>query len=911
MKALTLYTRYALRSFIRGRSRSVFAAFCVAIGIASVVALGLVGGNFHNAVTGDAIQQTRGDLYASASGWAFTTSEYSVFPQLKAQGRIVDYTSRMQDDGGLRAPGRHGPSTVGAVSGIDPHKFPFYDTITAEEPKGKTLAQLLSSPNNTVVSRDTVDTLHLRVGDSIIVDTRRGFHRTYTIAGIVPDNAPDPGFGAGFWNDFAIVDGTTIAPFYRSIGVAATRVYMKTHNAAEAAQVKTYLHHRLGRLTTVKTVADVAGDSKNQSEVMNKFFHIMGLVAVVIGGIGIINTMLVAARRRSKEISVLKSLGMKGRQVVLVFAIESCILALAGTILGVLGGTGISFAVNKATEGIAGYPVPWSLQVEPIVVGALVGIVATVLFAYMPVLKASRARPVAALRSDSESSTRLPRFRPFLRTLRQHPLATAGRGLKKAPMGLVRVPTRPGFRTFWLTIGIAVVMGYGAIIYSDLASGTKAVIIGALVGVGTLVAAAVLSQIFVVVVWLVSKVPTLGRLSLRMAFRSMGTQKRRLASTMLALCVGMLSVGSVALLAQNMKSFMGTAITAQTNMNVILQSPHDPALARRINAEVARLPGIDHTTTGAVSNSAVLESVDGKSAAALLERAAKRKGADSNSLGNAAYNVRGIEARNAAPGQGYEFPMLQGHRLGPADAGTDHMIMSQDSTKALGMKLGSHVVFADGNRHVRFSLVGIYDPMSFTLMANNLADYQYMQRTGLTAPATAHFHTVYLDIRDSAVKADIAALRSDMHGVFVLDLSNFITLMTKSLDKLTLFPEIIAALSLFAGVIIIANTVALAMLERRREIGVMKAVGARRRTILQFLFVENGFVGFLGALAGTSMAMFATAMVDTSFLKISPTFDPRTVAGLLALGVFLSMGASALTALPASTEKPMTVLRYE
>ena len=48
MSSFLLYTRYAFRSFLRGRSRSLFGAFCVAVGIASVVALGLVGANFQD-----------------------------------------------------------------------------------------------------------------------------------------------------------------------------------------------------------------------------------------------------------------------------------------------------------------------------------------------------------------------------------------------------------------------------------------------------------------------------------------------------------------------------------------------------------------------------------------------------------------------------------------------------------------------------------------------------------------------------------------------------------------------------------------------------------------------------------------------------------------------------------------------
>jgi ABC-type lipoprotein release transport system permease subunit len=62
-------------------------------------------------------------------------------------------------------------------------------------------------------------------------------------------------------------------------------------------------------------------------------------------------------------------------------------------------------------------------------------------------------------------------------------------------------------------------------------------------------------------------------------------------------------------------------------------------------------------------------------------------------------------------------------------------------------------------------------------------------------------------------------------------------------------------------------------------------------------------IGFLGALVGV--------LLDHTERVISTSFDPMTVAALLLLGIVLATGASALTALPASGEKPLTVLRYE
>src|SRR5947209_3796764 len=134
MKAIGLYTRYALRSFVRGRSRSFFGAFCVAVGIASVVALGLVGGNFRDAVSGNAQKLNRGDVSIVFNGQGVSRSDYTYFAQLKAQGKIKDYTPLLSADAMIKEVGTGNGVVIGGAQGVDPAKFPFYDTVKGIRP---------------------------------------------------------------------------------------------------------------------------------------------------------------------------------------------------------------------------------------------------------------------------------------------------------------------------------------------------------------------------------------------------------------------------------------------------------------------------------------------------------------------------------------------------------------------------------------------------------------------------------------------------------------------------------------------------------------------------------------------------------------------------------------------------------
>ena len=91
----------------------------------------------------------------------------------------------------------------------------------------------------------------------------------------------------------------------------------------------------------------------------------------------------------------------------------------------------------------------------------------------------------------------------------------------------------------------------------------------------------------------------------------------------------------------------------------------------------------------------------------------------------------------------------------------------------------------------------------------------------------------------------------------------------------------IASLSLIAGVIIIANAVALAMLERRRELGILKSVGYTSGTVLSEVMIENGIVGAVGALMAMLLATGAIVLLGNVFFNLAFSVSPLIVIGLI------------------------------
>ncbi|HEY5596587.1 MAG TPA: ABC transporter permease [Candidatus Bipolaricaulota bacterium] len=127
----------------------------------------------------------------------------------------------------------------------------------------------------------------------------------------------------------------------------------------------------------------------------------------------------------------------------------------------------------------------------------------------------------------------------------------------------------------------------------------------------------------------------------------------------------------------------------------------------------------------------------------------------------------------------------------------------------------------------------------------------------------------------------------------------------------------IAAISLLVGGVGVMNTMYTAVLERTREIGVMKAVGARRRQVLGFFVLESGFMGLVGGLLGSLTGLgiawgikyLAPLFVPDTSIEVS--FSPGLTLAVLALSFALGVLAGWLPARKAATLPPVEALRYE
>jgi putative ABC transport system permease protein len=145
---------------------------------------------------------------------------------------------------------------------------------------------------------------------------------------------------------------------------------------------------------SIRNLSEIAGAQQQGTETMTTLLASVAAVSLLVGGIGIMNIMLVSVTERTREIGLRMAIGAKPRSILLQFLVEALVLSLAGGLLGV------SLGVGAATWLAGKFRWPMQIQVDVITISvgfsALVGIV----FGLYPARKASQLDPIEALRYE-------------------------------------------------------------------------------------------------------------------------------------------------------------------------------------------------------------------------------------------------------------------------------------------------------------------------------------------------------------------------------------------------------------------------------------------------------------------------------------------------------------------------------
>jgi putative ABC transport system permease protein len=145
---------------------------------------------------------------------------------------------------------------------------------------------------------------------------------------------------------------------------------------------------------TIRNLSEILQTQEDSSKVMTYLLAAIASVSLLVGGIGIMNIMLVSVTERTREIGLRMAVGARGKDILLQFLVEAVTLSLIGGVIGIVLGLASSRAISEFAE--------WRTQVPPAAIAMAFGFAAGVgvFFGFYPARKAARLDPIEALRYE-------------------------------------------------------------------------------------------------------------------------------------------------------------------------------------------------------------------------------------------------------------------------------------------------------------------------------------------------------------------------------------------------------------------------------------------------------------------------------------------------------------------------------
>ncbi|MGW2871771.1 ABC transporter permease [Kitasatospora sp. NPDC001225] len=668
-------------------------------------------------------------------------------------------------------------------------------TDTPGNPLKVTSGHTPRGPTELLLDADTVKKAKLALGDTLRVENPLGRH-DFTIVGIGTFTTTNPGAALGFLD-------TPTAQQALLGGPAFSTVEAYGDGSRGDDRLKADALAQLGGGYQVKTAAEQKAD---RSEQVGKGLGFMkyamlgfAFVSAIVGAFLIVNTFSMLVAQRTREIGLLRAIGGSRRQVNRSVLVEALILGVLGSTLGVAAGLGVAVGLIKLMTAIGMDLEAADLQIGPdvFVAGYALGIVVTLVAAWFPARRASRISPMAALRDHGTP-------------------AEARANLVRTGLGLLL--TAGG--------GAVLVLGAGA---------EKAATGGRYLGLGvvlTLIGFVVLGPLLAsaVVRVLGALLPALFGPSGRLAQRNAMRNPRRTGATAAALMIGLALVIASAVFSSSAVTSTSAQIDKSVGADYIVSGGRTAITPEMMDA-VRKTPGIDHVTTQRFF-AAKVQLPDGQKAKTPLTAVPPsffgtdfRPTVDSGAVDSLQRGSLGIGAAFA-----------KDHGLKVGDQVTVDYGQGRTQTVPVGAVFGKGELFGDGSFVAMETMEKVVPAAeqppvwTFFAKASQGAD---VDRT-LTALEDGLKEYPQLTIKDRAGYKELA--QSQINTLLYLIYG-------------------LVALSITVAVLGVVNTLALSVVERTREIGLLRAIGLSRRQLRRMIRLESVVIAVFGAVLGTGLGL--------------------------------------------------------
>ncbi|MFE0458251.1 ABC transporter permease [Kitasatospora sp. NPDC058965] len=690
-----------------------------------------------------------------------------------------------------------------------------------------------------MIDADTAKKAKLGVGDPVRIINALGTY-DFTISGIGTLTGTNPGAALVF------MDVPTAQQDLLGETGVFTSVNVFGNGSVSNDQLKTQAVAALGSGYQVKTAAEQQADDKKGVGSFLDFMKYVMLgfagLSLLVGGFLIINTFSMLVAQRTREIGLLRALGGSRGQVNGSVLIEALLLAVVGSTLGMLAGLGLAQLLIGLMK-LVGMNISSSLEFTASVPIAsyAVGIVITVLSALIPAFRASRVTPMAALRD--------------------HGTPTEGSTSKvRVTIGLV------------LTLGGAAMLVLGGTASSAgtggefLAGGLLLTLIGFVV-LGPLLATGLIRLGGGV---LPSVFGPAGKLAQRNAMRN----PRRTGATAAALMIGLSLVTGASVVTSSMVSSTNAQIDQQVGADYIVRA-NQTGVSPAMVAAVKGTAGIDHVTELKLVL-ATLTTPDGQA------------------------TDKAVAAVSPTFVDDFKFPVKAGD---PAKAMTGGISVDENFATDHHLSVGDQVSVDYGRGRTQSLPVAVITTKGSQLFDGNF--YLGIDTVGLVVPVDQQPADVqvYGKAAPGADKAKTYQALQDSLSAYpqlaVQDQAGLKDLVQQSVNVLLYLVYGLLGLAIMVAILGVINTLALSVVERTQEIGLLRAIGLSRRQLRRMIRLESVVIAVFGAVLGTGLGL-AWGITTQRVLRNTGlnmlTIPTGTIIGVLIASAVIGLVAALLPA---------------
>jgi len=610
------------------------------------------------------------------------------------------------------------------------------------------------------------------------------------------------------------------------------------------------------RVETAKENAD-RGSEEIQDDLgfLQTFLLVFGFIAVFVGSFLIFNTFSITVAQRISEFGMLRTLGASRRQILTTVMVEALVIGLLGALLGIAGGFLIAAAINALFEAF-GIDLPTTgLVLEPrtVIVSLLVGVLVTLVASLVPALRSTRVPPIAALHAFSPAPTRRRRLVYLVLSA-----LLGAAGLAMVLIGLF------GSGGAGARAGL---MGGGAV---------------AVVFAVSLFSPRLVPPLAALAGWPLER---LRRLTGRLARENAQRNPSRTAVTAAALMIGVALVAFVTVFAAGLKGTVAQVVDENFAGGLIIQNSDGFSPIPNGAAKAAeKVPGVEFVATIRGAEAKVLEN------------------------GRPGSTTR-VNAPSPDIGETVNIEWEQGGPSALRNLADGEAIVSDDFASSENLRVGDELQLLTQTRaRPRLRVVGEFDA-ELGVLGSVLVTQGVMARDFRQTQDLTDFVKV-----EAGADADRVQelLTQGVETVFpVAEVLNQEELKESREEQINQLVMLVYALLVFAILISlfgIANTLALSIHERTRELGMLRAIGMSRRQVRTMIRYEAVITALIGGILGLVLGIvFATLIAQP--LKDEGFTLSYPVGSLIVLMVLAALAGVLAAILPARRASRLDVLQ--